>query len=231
MSLAMRRRLVGFGLVFALVTSAYVYLQGAVPLWTGAYIARQAEKAFAGQAHVSVSAYPFWKLLSGRFDRLEITGRDWRTDGQSIDAVHIVWYDGVVDMPSLAVGLLAIRQEGSLEATVTLSRTFLVQKIPVSLLPYHPSVAIEPGGIRLSARAVYAGVAIPFTLRGELAPTPDGQALAFVPRELTADGYPLPVPPSQVVFHLKSIPLPKGLHLWIRRVELGRGTVTLHLSG
>lgn len=223
------RHLLRYGSLLLLLLALYSYLQAAVPTWAATYVAREMEKTFHGPTHVQVEAYPFWKLLSGRFDRLQLDGSRWHGDGQEFERVHLLWLNGSIDMGELTVGVLRIRHEGTLQASVTFSKTFLLQRIPVSLLPYRPHVDIRPDGITLRAQADYAGLAIPLVLRGTLVPVAGGEALAFQPTALAAAGVTLPLPKTEILLHTESLPLPPGLHLRIAAVRLGHGSITLTL--
>lgn len=223
--------MVGGILVAVAMTVAYVALSSWVPRALAAYAARQLEKQSGGQATVELEASPFWKLFTGRFDRLAVTLRNVDYKGQRLNRIHILWYDGHLDMGDLEVGVLHVDRIGTLEMDITLSSTAIAQMVPRSFHPFHPELAIAPGGLTLHGTASVLGLDLPIALTGQLVPSADGRTLYFEPIRFTADGNPLPLPPETKVYSLGALPLPKGIHVQFRAVHLRKGTAVFVLTG
>lgn len=215
------------GVLFLFLAALYIYLSSAVPRGVSAYLSRQIEKSTGGKVVVSLQVHPFWKLLSGRFDSLEITGTHLVIGSVPLSKAHLLWYDGQVDPGQLEVGVLSVKFLGSLTVSGTVLSSTVPTFFPASLNQFNPTVSIAPTGIVLRGKAQVAGYTIPVTVTGDLVPSSDGQSLFFQTARLTADGQSLPILPDTSVFSLKGVSMPKGMGLVFTGVSLGRGTVTV----
>gem|GEM_PF-2689605 len=217
--------------MLALLTFTYLVLSSWVPKSLASYAERQLEKDTGGRATVTLEAEPFWKLLSGRFDRLTVTLRGVRYEGGRLRKVHLLWYDGRLDVGELEVGVIRVDRVGTLRTEVTLSAAQLARMVPKSFRPFRPHLAIAPGGLELTGQASILGMNLPISLTGELVPSPSGRALDFRPVRFAAGGSPLPLPPEMRVFSLGTLPIPEGIHLAFHAVHLGRESAVFVLTG
>lgn len=212
------------------LAALYLYLQSAVPGFAAGYTERQLTKHFKGSAHVTVQAHPFWKLFQGSFDHVTVDGQNWHHGKLVLSHVHLNWTGGKVNMGELEVGVLRFDRPGLVTLSAELPASFLKASIPPMFSKVHPTINVTAQGITVKAKATYANLTLPLTLKGKLVITGDHQSVDFVPTSFTTTKYTLPLPPAQKVFTLSSLPLPKGLSLTIRSVSTLPGDVRIVLT-
>jgi hypothetical protein len=170
------------GAALVLLAALFLLLQGAAQAAASGFASGALSQRLGGRVRVSVRAMPFWRLFSGQFDRLAVSGRTILWDHLHVASVSALWQDGRVDVASLLHGrevLAAFQHTGRLTVSLSLTAGDVYRLLPAT-------GALRFTGVRLAGRYVdldgvldLYGARVPFSLRGEVAPAPGGAALVY----------------------------------------------------
>lgn len=220
------------GLALLLLASAFFLLQGAVQVGAGALASANLKRRLIGPVHMEVTAVPFWRLISGDFDRLTLGGTRLQWGRVHIAWARGVWTNGEVHLDQLIGGkdfLQAFAHKGRLALSLGLSpadvRILLPKQGPVRFV----RVDIRAPWIYLTGEFAAYGLKLPFTLRGEVTPILQGAALQYRVDGLGSTALRLRTRVSLKVADLR----PLGLFPFVRyrRVTTRGGMMVVELTG
>ena len=199
-------------------------LQWGVPRLVDGIAARQLERYDHGpRPVVSVSAMPFWELVSGRFQNLSIVAKNGSFHSFHVRRVRFDWKNGRVSVAALSRGQLTVLSPGHVTMTVVLSANNLSAFIAKQGTIGHARVVISPHQVGLKGQIQLAGATVPLNTLGTLEESANHQMLVFHPTSI--DGLKLPVLTNVQLVNVSSLNLP--WHVTIQSVQLENNQLAL----
>lgn len=210
--------------------AAGALVQGVAATAAARIVAGAVERSLGGSARAQVGAWPFWRLASGRFQHLTVTGKNLRSGDLAIARMRASWSDGRVDMAALEAGrpLGAWIRGGRLTVRLWLDPTALRAVAPRGGALEVTALRLRPPDVLVAGRLRFDGVNLPFRATGRPRVVDHGAALVFLVTVVSAGPILLRSALGVPVVDLRRTAL-SGV-LWITGARVEHGAVIVDLA-
>jgi hypothetical protein len=210
--------------------AALALAQGLAATAAARIVSSAVQGRLGGSVHAQVSAWPFWRLGSGRFQHLTVVGRNLRSGGLAISRMRAVWSDGRVDMRALEAGrpLGTWIRGGELRVRIWLGAASLLAAAPHGGALEVTSLRLRPPDVLVRGHLRFDGLDLPFRASGRPRVVDGGDVLVFLVTLVNAGPIVLRYALGLPVFDLRRTALSHVL--WISDAHVTADGVVVDLA-